>query len=147
MPRRRTKPTKRNPLLDMPADQLWNTRGSVVWSNKIVVCPRCGKESRLTLAASLRSDWELSLTCCPLPVTRRKAPTAEDEPQQIDGSDASSAGPLESEATSEAPTETVEPADATEAGSESDTPPGPQERYLRRDQPHDAADDGETSAA
>jgi len=87
--RRRTKETKektakRNPLLVMPADQMRNTIGVIVWSNKVVVCPRCGKESRLTLAASLRSDWDLSLTCCPLPVTPRKPPACQSRPAADD---------------------------------------------------------------
>jgi hypothetical protein len=40
--------------------------GTVIWSNKVVACPRCGKLTRLTLAASLRADWADALVCCPV---------------------------------------------------------------------------------
>jgi hypothetical protein len=50
---------------------LRNTRGSIVWSDRVVICPRCGQTSRLTVAAALRDDWDQSLTCCPLVVLPR----------------------------------------------------------------------------
>jgi hypothetical protein len=59
------------PLPDPIDEQTRNSRGSIVWSNRVVICPRCGRPSRLTLAAALRDDWDQSLTCCPLPTSPR----------------------------------------------------------------------------
>jgi hypothetical protein len=74
-----------------------NLESSVVWSDRVVKCPQCGKTWRLTYAAALRDDWADSLTCCPL---RPRTEPPPDRPHFLSGPASEQADAITTETTS-----------------------------------------------